>query len=144
MMGLPSTPAAPPGGRPASRAEQAAALGVSVRHLYRLLAKERDGQAAWCPEDLPHVPIGDGPGRSRYWYRLDDDEASELPLGLMRIGEDGLLDPGTGPSGRAARPGRLEGRLGIRHYNERFGERPAEAKKCPHKFKPKRPKKGVA
>jgi hypothetical protein len=98
------------GGRPLSRAEQAAALGISVRHLYRLLAAERAGAAGWvrpepAPDPVPEAPPAPVPGpparrgvedlpyvelarasRRRWYYNLDDDDRSRLPGGPFRVG----------------------------------------------------------
>jgi len=135
-------PAAHPLGRPVSRAEQARALGLSLRQLYYLLAAERRGEAEWArpapppdPADLPHVPITDGPAEG-YHYRLDAPALSRLPSGPLRIGEGGRPDGG---SRRAAGPGRLEGRIGIHHPEEVLGERVDPTRKPAPKFKPKRP-----
>ena len=48
-------------GRPLSRAAWAGSLGISVRHLYRLLAAEKAGAAGWVgPEPAPD-PVPEGP-----------------------------------------------------------------------------------
>jgi hypothetical protein len=97
-------------GRPLSRAAWAAALGISVRHLYRLLAAERAGVAEWAGPEAAPDPVPEAPPpalqgverlpcvelveaeRSGWHYRLDADELSRLPAGAFRIG--------TGPFGR--------------------------------------------
>jgi hypothetical protein len=91
------------GGRPLSRAAEAAALGISVRTLYRLRAAERaeaaesagpeaDSVPPPVPEPerpgrdaLPYVELAEGP-RPRLHYRLDADELSRLPGGPFRVG----------------------------------------------------------
>jgi hypothetical protein len=96
-------------GRPLSRAAWAKSLGISVRHLYRLLAAERAGAAEWvraepAPDPVPEAPPPAPRGverlprvelveaeRSGWHYRLDADELSRLPAGAFRIG--------TGPFG---------------------------------------------
>jgi hypothetical protein len=137
MVGSLSPPAAPPRGRPPSRAEVAAALGLSVIELDRFAAaRRRAAGPKFELADLPFVPIVDGPSRG-WHYRLDAPELSRLPLGLMWIGEGGRRDGG---GSHRDRSGRLEGRLGIHHFDEVIGERPT-ARKPPPKFRPKRPRR---
>jgi hypothetical protein len=115
----------PATGRPLSRAEQARWLGISVRHLYRLLAAERAGVAEWAEspgaKELPYVELADGP-RDRLHYRLDADPLSRLPGCPFRIGR------------RRGGPW-----LQVAHRDDRKGEEPVKPKRSPHKFRPKRP-----
>jgi hypothetical protein len=107
-----------------TRAEAAAAIGISTRHYRRLLAQERERAATiddQCDRSLPFVELVDGQSRRRYHYRLDDDRLSQLPLCPFRIG-----------TGR----GRY---LQVEHHaNAQSDPRP---RKCAHAFRPKRPRK---
>jgi hypothetical protein len=125
----------PPGGRPPSRAQVAEALGMTPEDLARYAAARR-GQALDA-EDLPHVPIVEGPARG-YHYRLDAPGLSHLPPGAMRIGAG---RPDGGGTGHAAGPGRLEGRLAVRHPDEVLGERVDATRKPAPRFKPRRCRK---
>ena len=95
-------------GRPLSRAAWAGSLGISVRHLYRLLAAERAGAAGWvgpepAPDPVPEAPAGPGgppprgvedlpyvelarASRRRWYYDLEADGLSRLPSGPFRLG----------------------------------------------------------
>jgi hypothetical protein len=87
--------------------------GISVRTLQRRLKAQRERAGSG---ELPVVEIVTGRGEGLH-YRLDDDRASRLPLGLFRIGDH---------NGR---------RLQIQHAgNGRPVEKPAKSKA---KFKPK-------
>lgn len=131
-------------GRPLSRADEAAALGVSRQHLWRLRKAEEQGRAAWATagdnprevEQLPHVPIVDRPAGRGWCYVLGAEGASRLPAGPMRIGSGG--PDRTSPHRGAARPGRLEGRLRVHHRDEVLGERESERRPAPS-FRPRRP-----
>ena len=131
MRDIPST-AGSATGRPFSfppgltRAKEAAALGISERHYRRLREAERAGTAEWSgPGELPYVELAEAP-RAGLHYRLDADELSRLPECPFRIGR-----------------GRGGSRLQVAHRDDRKGERPAEPKRCPHKFRPRRPKKAA-
>jgi hypothetical protein len=70
----------------ASRAEMARAEGISVRTLQRRLQAQRQRLAEEADSnELPVVPLVYGQRRGSH-YRLDDDQESDLPPGLFRIG----------------------------------------------------------
>lgn len=130
----PATPADPPGSLSftpgMTRREQAAALGVSVRTWYRMLAAERAGTAGWLeppappgpeperpgPEGLPYVPLVEAHAPGLH-YRLDADEESVLPDCPFRIGT------GRGRWWRVA------------HKDDKYTN-PKKPKACGHKFRP--------
>jgi hypothetical protein len=123
-----------------TRAEMAAELGVTERHLRRLLARDREmtgdgtGAADWDESDHPYLAITGDPTAERgacYYLASDrifgapdaDGSRAEIDSGRVRIGDH---------NGR---------RLLIRSVN---GGAPVErepAKKEPPKFKPKARKK---
>jgi hypothetical protein len=120
-----------------TRAEMAAELGVTERHLRRLLARDREmtGDGTGVDDrdecDHPYVVLTDDPSRERGdWYLLDS------------VGGDGRRDPSpiniTNVHSGRVRIGDHNGRrLLVRSVN---GGAPVERerpKKEPPKFKPK-------
>ena len=105
-----------------TRAEMARRLGVSERHLRRLLADERtDEQSERGRDDLPWVELTSGPAEGLH-YNLRDDGLSNLPSGPFRIG--------------TARGGSQ-----VAHAADDKSRTKPEQKKPPARFKPKGRKK---
>lgn len=109
-----------------TRAEMAAELGVSERHLRRLLAEDRERVADGTDRDdideLPYLALTCDPSReSGDYYDLDTDRLSR-DSGRVRIGDH---------NGR---------RLLVRSVNGGAPVEQAKPKKGPAKFRPKRPR----
>lgn len=100
-----------------TRAAMARRLGVSERHVYRLLAAERDGAAS----EMPVVPITDGAARGHH-YNLSHDQASDLPARPFLIGSS-------------------RGRLKVACSSDDMSRTRTDRPKSKAKFRPKAPRK---
>lgn len=120
MLDAKSIPLAPYERGEKTRAEMAAELGVTERHLRRLLARDRMEIEQPCESDLPWVELVDGREPPTPHYDLATDRLVK-PAGAFRIGD-----------GR--------GRLRVRRAGD---GQPLDTRpeKPPPKFQPKRPKR---
>jgi hypothetical protein len=100
--------------RPWTRAQEAAAIGVSARWYRTLRAREREREA----EALPYVPLVDRAARGLH-YRLDRDEESVLPECPFRVGNGGCRRGWT-----------------VKHKEDRQTRRPEPPRPSEHKFVP--------